>query len=117
MLIIPAIDLKGGKCVRLLRGDFGAETVYGDDPVAMGRRWQDAGARHPHVVDLDGAHYKLVGDFDARFPQGPPSLVDCDRLEVRGDVTFGAGIVVRGNVTIDAASVGGRIADGTVLAG
>lgn len=55
MLIIPAIDLKGGKCVRLLRGDFGAETVYGDDPVAMGRRWADAGARYLHVVDLDGA--------------------------------------------------------------
>ena len=55
MLIIPAIDLKGGRCVRLLRGDFGAETVYGDDPVAMGRRWQDAGARYLHVVDLDGA--------------------------------------------------------------
>ena len=55
MLIIPAIDLKGGKCVRLLRGDFGAETVYGDDPVAMGRRWVDAGARYLHVVDLDGA--------------------------------------------------------------
>lgn len=69
------------------------------------------------VVDLDGAHYKLVGDFDARFPQGPPSLVGCDRLVVRGDVTFGAGVVVRGNVTIDAAGVGGRIADGTVLEG
>src|SRR5262249_21254760 len=55
MLIIPAIDLKGGKCVRLLRGDLQAETVYGDDPLAMGRRWVDAGARYLHVVDLDGA--------------------------------------------------------------
>ncbi len=55
MLIIPAIDLKGGKCVRLLRGDLNAETVYGDDPVAMGRRWQDEGAEYLHVVDLDGA--------------------------------------------------------------
>src|SRR5258708_28452263 len=55
MLIIPAIDLKGGKCVRLLRGDLQAETVYGDDPVAMGRRWVDGGARYLHVVDLDGA--------------------------------------------------------------
>src|SRR5215475_8394143 len=55
MLVIPAIDLKGGKCVRLLRGDLHAETVYGDDPVAMGRRWVDAGARYLHVVDLDGA--------------------------------------------------------------
>ena len=55
MLVLPAIDLKGGKCVRLLRGDMSAETVYGDDPVAMGRRWVDAGARYLHVVDLDGA--------------------------------------------------------------
>ncbi|MGD9764576.1 MAG: 1-(5-phosphoribosyl)-5-[(5-phosphoribosylamino)methylideneamino]imidazole-4-carboxamide isomerase [Candidatus Binatia bacterium] len=55
MLILPAIDLKGGRCVRLLRGDFAAETVYGDDPVAMGRRWVDGGARYLHVVDLDGA--------------------------------------------------------------
>ena len=55
MLVIPAIDLKGGKCVRLLRGDLHAETVYGDDPVAMGRRWVAAGARYLHVVDLDGA--------------------------------------------------------------
>ena len=55
MLIIPAIDLKGGKCVRLLRGDMQAETVYSDDPVAMGRRWVDEGARYLHVVDLDGA--------------------------------------------------------------
>lgn len=55
MLIIPAIDLKNGRCVRLLRGDFAAETVYGDDPLAMGRRWVEAGARYLHVVDLDGA--------------------------------------------------------------
>jgi phosphoribosylformimino-5-aminoimidazole carboxamide ribotide isomerase len=55
MLVLPAIDLKGGRCVRLLRGDMQAETVYGDDPVAMGRRWVDAGAEYLHVVDLDGA--------------------------------------------------------------
>lgn len=55
MLIIPAIDLRGGKCVRLLRGDYSQETVYGDDPVAMGRRWVDEGATFLHVVDLDGA--------------------------------------------------------------
>ena len=55
MLIVPAIDLKGGKCVRLLRGDLNAETVYGDDPVAMGRRWVAEGGAYLHVVDLDGA--------------------------------------------------------------
>jgi len=55
MLIVPAIDLKGGKCVRLLRGELNAETIYGDDPVAMGRRWLNDGAEYLHVVDLDGA--------------------------------------------------------------
>lgn len=55
MLVVPAIDLKGGKCVRLLRGEMSAETVYGDDPVAIGQRWVDQGAQYLHVVDLDGA--------------------------------------------------------------
>jgi phosphoribosylformimino-5-aminoimidazole carboxamide ribotide isomerase len=53
--VIPAIDLRGGRCVRLRQGDFGAETQYGDDPVAMARRWASEGARRLHVVDLDGA--------------------------------------------------------------
>ncbi len=55
MTILPAIDLKGGRCVRLLQGRADRETVYGDDPVAMAQRWADAGARWLHVVDLDGA--------------------------------------------------------------
>ncbi len=55
MLVLPAIDLKDGKCVRLLRGDMHAETIYGDDPVAVGHRWVDEGAEYLHVVDLDGA--------------------------------------------------------------
>jgi phosphoribosylformimino-5-aminoimidazole carboxamide ribotide isomerase len=55
MLVIPAIDLKGGKCVRLLRGEMSAETVYADDPVEVGKRWVDEGAQYLHVVDLDGA--------------------------------------------------------------
>ena len=55
MIVIPAIDLRGGRCVRLFQGDFARETVYGDDPVAMARRWQGAGAPMLHVVDLDGA--------------------------------------------------------------
>ncbi|MBI3318224.1 MAG: 1-(5-phosphoribosyl)-5-[(5-phosphoribosylamino)methylideneamino]imidazole-4-carboxamide isomerase [Candidatus Omnitrophica bacterium] len=55
MLIIPAIDLKGGKVVRLVRGDFSEELVYADDPVAVARKWAAAGARRLHVIDLDGA--------------------------------------------------------------
>ncbi|MEO8280228.1 MAG: 1-(5-phosphoribosyl)-5-[(5-phosphoribosylamino)methylideneamino]imidazole-4-carboxamide isomerase [Ideonella sp.] len=55
MLLIPAIDLKDGKCVRLKQGDMNDSTAFGDDPAAMARRWLDAGARRLHLVDLNGA--------------------------------------------------------------
>ena len=55
MQIWPAIDLRGGKCVRLRQGDYGRETVYGDDPAAQARRFAEAGAHWVHVVDLDAA--------------------------------------------------------------
>src|SRR5688500_19832443 len=53
--IIPAIDIRGGKCVRLLQGDYDRETVFGEDPVEMARRWEGEGAARLHVVDLDAA--------------------------------------------------------------
>jgi phosphoribosylformimino-5-aminoimidazole carboxamide ribotide isomerase len=55
MLLIPAIDLKNGKCVRLRQGKMDDETIFSDDPVSVARRWADAGARRLHIVDLDGA--------------------------------------------------------------
>lgn len=55
MLIIPAVDIKGGKCVRLYRGKADRETVYAEDPLVMARRWESEGAELLHVVDLDGA--------------------------------------------------------------
>lgn len=55
MLIIPAIDLKDGKCVRLRQGRMDDSTVFGDDPVDMATRWVEAGARRLHLVDLNGA--------------------------------------------------------------
>jgi len=55
MEILPAIDLRGGKCVRLRQGDYNQETVFGDDPVEMARRWAADGATRLHLVDLDGA--------------------------------------------------------------
>jgi phosphoribosylformimino-5-aminoimidazole carboxamide ribotide isomerase len=55
MLIIPAIDIRGGKCVRLFQGDYGKETVYSEDPAAMAERWIAEGAKFLHLVDLDGA--------------------------------------------------------------
>ena len=55
MLLIPAIDLKDGKCVRLKQGDMNDSTTFGEDPAQMARRWVDAGARRLHLVDLNGA--------------------------------------------------------------
>jgi len=55
MMILPAIDLKEGKCVRLMQGDPGQKTVYAEDPVEMAHRWEREGAEFLHVVDLDGA--------------------------------------------------------------
>ena len=55
MLLIPAIDLKDGHCVRLKQGDMDQSTTFGEDPAAMARRWIDAGARRLHLVDLNGA--------------------------------------------------------------
>ena len=55
MILYPAIDLRGGMCVRLEKGNFSKETVYSKDPGAMARRFAEAGARTIHVVDLDGA--------------------------------------------------------------
>ncbi|MCH7622353.1 MAG: 1-(5-phosphoribosyl)-5-[(5-phosphoribosylamino)methylideneamino]imidazole-4-carboxamide isomerase [Chloroflexi bacterium] len=55
MEVIPAIDLRGGRCVRLYQGDFDRETVYSEDPLAVARQWQEQGASRLHLVDLDGA--------------------------------------------------------------
>jgi UTP--glucose-1-phosphate uridylyltransferase len=64
------------------------------------------------VITLDSDHFKLLKDFEERFPAGPPSLVECDRLEVEGDVRFGAGVVCRGSVKVKGPAT---IEDGTVL--
>jgi phosphoribosylformimino-5-aminoimidazole carboxamide ribotide isomerase len=55
MLLIPAIDLKDGRCVRLKQGDMDQSTIFSEDPAAMARKWVDAGARRLHLVDLNGA--------------------------------------------------------------
>ncbi|MFW5897100.1 MAG: 1-(5-phosphoribosyl)-5-[(5-phosphoribosylamino)methylideneamino]imidazole-4-carboxamide isomerase [Bacillota bacterium] len=57
MEIYPAVDIRGGRCVRLLRGDFSREEVFSDDPVAVAERWWRSGAPLVHVVDLDGARH------------------------------------------------------------
>ncbi len=71
MELIPAIDIRGGKCVRLYQGDYAQETVYGEDPVAMAAHWVDQGATRLHVVDLDGARdgKRENADLVARIAQ------------------------------------------------
>lgn len=65
MQIIPAIDLRGGKCVRLRQGDYAQETIFGDDPAVMAARWESEGARRLHLVDLDGARDGKPANVDA----------------------------------------------------
>ncbi|MFQ5872623.1 MAG: 1-(5-phosphoribosyl)-5-[(5-phosphoribosylamino)methylideneamino]imidazole-4-carboxamide isomerase [Dehalococcoidia bacterium] len=83
MEVIPAIDLKDGRCVRLYQGDFSKETVFSEDPVEVARRWEEEGAPRLHVVDLDGA---AAGE--------PRNLSVVERIvrEVRVPVQVGGGI-------------------------
>lgn len=63
--VIPSIDIRAGRCVRLMQGDYAQETVYADDPVAVARRWQAEGATRLHVVDLDAARTGVPANRDS----------------------------------------------------
>jgi phosphoribosylformimino-5-aminoimidazole carboxamide ribotide isomerase len=84
MIIIPAIDLRGGRCVRLTQGRAADETVYSENPVSVARRWYDAGAEMLHVVNLDGA----FGKDD----QGNLKALERILYEVNIPVQFGGGV-------------------------
>lgn len=77
MLLIPAIDLKDGKCVRLRQGRMEDSTIFSDDPVAMAARWVEAGAQRLHIVDLNGAfagspvNAEVIGEIASAFPALP----------------------------------------------
>lgn len=77
MLLIPAIDLKDGRCVRLRQGRMDEETIFSEDPVRMAKRWVDAGARRLHLVDLNGAfdgkpvNAAVIRAIAARYPELP----------------------------------------------
>lgn len=84
MLLIPAIDLKGGKCVRLRQGHMDDVTVFDDDPVAVARRWVEQGAARIHVVDLDGA---VAGrPVNARIIAAITAAVDGVDVQVGGGI-------------------------------
>ncbi len=86
MEIVPAIDIRGGKCVRLLQGDYARETVFADDPAAMAQHWHSQGAPRLHVVDLDGAR-----DGEPRNLDAVAAIVTAVRIPVE----LGGGIRTR----------------------
>lgn len=83
MLIIPAIDLKGGKCVRLTQGQKDLETVFSEDPVDVAKSWEEQGAKYLHVIDLDGA-----------FEGTPKNLAIVEQIirQIEIPIEFGGGL-------------------------
>jgi phosphoribosylformimino-5-aminoimidazole carboxamide ribotide isomerase len=109
MLLIPAIDIKDGRCVRLRQGDMNSATVFSEDPVAMARHWVDLGARRLHVVDLNGARSgkpvneplirRIVEEVGMEVPvQLGGGLRDLDTIERYID--GGVGFVVIGTAAV-----------------
>jgi len=109
VLIIPAIDLKDGRCVRLRQGDMASATVFGEDPVAMARHWAAQGARRLHIVDLNGAvagrpkNEKVIRDMIRAAGDGMPiqlggGIRDLDTIESYIDA--GVAYVVIGTAAV-----------------
>ena len=109
MLIIPAIDLKDGRCVRLQQGDMASATVFGEDPVAMAKHWAAQGARRLHIVDLNGAvagrpkNEKVIRDMIRAVGEAMPiqlggGIRDLDTIESYIDA--GVAFVVIGTAAV-----------------
>ncbi len=109
MLIIPAIDLKDGKCVRLQQGDMDSATVFSEDPVAMARHWAAQGARRLHIVDLNGAvagkpkNEKVIREMISAVGDALPiqlggGIRDLDTIESYIDA--GVGYVIIGTAAV-----------------
>lgn len=106
--LFPAIDLRGGKVVRLLQGDFGAETVYGDDPIEVARQFHQQGARWVHVVDLDGAktgdpaNRKIIAEIARTVPMSVQTGGGMrDRAAVEAMLSEGVARVVLGTLATE----------------
>lgn len=117
MDLYPAIDLRGGKCVRLYQGDYAQETVYADDPVGQACRFADAGAPWIHVVDLDGArsgtpaHTEQIAAIAAAVDV-PVQTGGGIRDEAAADRLFDAGVarIVLGTVALEQPDLVARLA-------
>jgi len=110
MLLIPAIDLKQGKCVRLRQGRMEDDTVFSDDPVAVAGRWVEAGAKRLHLVDLDGAfagkpvNAAVIAAIAAAFPDLPIQVGGGIRDEETIETYLAAGVqyVIIGTKAVNA---------------
>ena len=91
MIIIPAIDLRDGKCVRLIQGDFGKATIYSGNPLDVARRWEDQGAERIHIVDLDGSR--------TGSPQNRKAI---ETIVTQTDVPIQVGGGIRDRATVEA---------------
>ncbi len=128
MIVIPAIDVRDGRCVRLRQGGPDAETVFADDPVAMAQRWASCGARRLHVVDLDGAFASaprqtaLIEEMVAAVAPVPVEVGGGLRDEVAIETILSAGArwaVIGTRAALDATflrEVGRRWADRIIVA-
>jgi phosphoribosylformimino-5-aminoimidazole carboxamide ribotide isomerase len=117
LIVIPAIDIKGGRCVRLFQGKMDRETVYSDNPVESALRWKEAGARYLHVVDLDGAvqgrpvHPEIIGRIC--LETGLPVQVGGGIRQISDiEIYFGMGVerVVLGSSVIQDTALAGQAA-------
>lgn len=107
-IIYPAIDIRGGKCVRLIQGDYNQETVYNDNPVEVAKSWEAQGAKWIHLVDLDGAksgkpvNHELVGEI-AKAVQIPVQLGGGIRTaaDVETLLSLGVSRVILGTAAIE----------------
>lgn len=110
MLLIPAIDLKDGKCVRLRQGEMDDVTVFSDNPVEVAERWVAQGARRLHIVDLDGAatgrpvHSRIISEIVARHPDIPIQVGGGIRTDegVQTYIEAGAEYVILGSKAVSA---------------
>ena len=108
MLLIPAIDLKGGKCVRLRQGRMEEDTVFSEDPVAMAKRWVEAGAKRLHLVDLDGAfagkpkNLEIIHEITETYPEVPVQVGGGIRDEdtIQGYLDAGVKFVIIGTKAV-----------------